>query len=62
MSLQAKDFAVGDRVVNKTFPPISRHTHWLSTAVRPVITIRSTSIWILPRKRDSTTSSPTGCW
>ena len=26
MSLQAKDFAVGDRVVNKTFPPISRHT------------------------------------
>ncbi len=26
MSLQAKDIAVGDRVVNKTFPPISRHT------------------------------------
>ena len=26
MSLQAKDIAVRDRVVNKTFPPISRHT------------------------------------
>ena len=27
MSLQAtKKLAVGDRVVNKTFPPISRHT------------------------------------
>jgi acyl dehydratase len=27
MSLQAtKELAVGDRVVNKTFPPISRHT------------------------------------
>jgi acyl dehydratase len=26
MSLQAKDIAVGVRVVNKTFPPISRHT------------------------------------
>jgi acyl dehydratase len=26
MSSQAKDIAVGDRVVNKTFPPIKRHT------------------------------------
>jgi len=26
MSLQAKNIAVGDRIVNKTFPPINRHT------------------------------------
>ena len=26
MSLQSNEIAVGDRLVNKTFPPISRHT------------------------------------
>jgi hypothetical protein len=51
------DVAVGERLVNKSFPPISRHTLALYCGASGY-----TSIWISPERLVSTTFLPTVCW
>jgi hypothetical protein len=55
-----RQLAVGDRVLHKQFPPISRHKLALYCGASG-ITIRSTSIWISPRPPDIPMSSRTAC-